>query len=117
METVNRPDAPSALFIDEYFVLTIRGSARLLNKTVITSRRHCLSKTFGDVTPDTLVAILNAAPTDGTSEDAYTVVGVEVWGYGVADIADLVARLNASHVAVVGIEEYVARLNQHVFNT
>ena len=79
---------------------------------IVSSRRHCLSKTFGYVTPDSLVPILNAAPTDPTSTSGYSVIGVEVWGYGVEDIVGVVGRLNASRVRVVGIDEYVACLKR-----
>ena len=51
----------------------------MLNRTVVTSRRHCLSRTFGDVTPASLVEALRAAPADPTSPAGFSVVGVEVW--------------------------------------
>lgn len=119
-----KPAPPEAVFVDEEVQLSIRGrawrlrdSAGGLTQTIVSSRRHCLSKTFGDVTPDTLVEILNRAPTDRRSTTAYSVVGVEVWGYGVKDIVSVVARLNKSRVRVVGIREYVACLKQHALSS
>lgn len=110
---------PVAIFVDEEVELSIKGDAwRLLNATgaesdtIVTSRRHCLSKTFGDVTPTSLIGILNDAPREPLSPSGYSVIGVEVWGYGVRDIAEVVARLNTSHVRIVGVGEYVACLKE-----
>mmetsp|Transcript_33275 Transcript_33275/g.54978 ORF Transcript_33275/g.54978 Transcript_33275/m.54978 type:complete len:539 (+) Transcript_33275:78-1694(+) len=115
-----QPAPPAAVFVDEEVQLSIKGAAWRVRDakgrptdTVVTSRRHCLSNTFGDVTPDSLVEILNHAPADPTSTSSYSVVGVEVWSYGVNDIVAVVARLNASRVRVVGTDEYVACLKQH----
>ena len=48
------------------------------------------------------------------SEDGYSLVGVEVWGYGVTDIRDVVSGLDNSRVRVVNAEDYVACLNEYV---
>ena len=48
---------PIAVLVDEYETLTIKGDAWYVtlgesgekSGTVVTSRRHCLSTTFGDV--------------------------------------------------------------------
>ena len=79
---------------------------------MFTSRRHTLSKTFGDVDPQSLVPLLNGAPQRPDSPDGYSVVGVEVWGYGVSDIARVAGNLDATRVRVVGLEEYVACLKE-----
>ena len=52
----------TAVLVDEYTKLTIKGDARFVRhggrnaSSVVTSRRHVLSKTFGDLTPAQLVA-------------------------------------------------------------
>ena len=53
---------------------------------------------------------LNAAPTDLRETSAYSVVGVEVWGYGVSNVVEIAkaAALDASPVKVVGLDEYLA---------
>eukprot|EP00928_Gymnodinium_smaydae_P079838 TRINITY_DN63673_c0_g1_i1.p2 TRINITY_DN63673_c0_g1~~TRINITY_DN63673_c0_g1_i1.p2 ORF type:complete len:305 (+),score=31.30 TRINITY_DN63673_c0_g1_i1:814-1728(+) len=121
MELLALPNPPKALFVDEELTLSIKGSAwRLptqsgdISNTILSSRRHVLSKTFGDVTPDSLRNVLNTAPLAPNSIDGYSIIGAEVWGYGVSDIAAIVANLNTSHVRIVGIGEYVACLKQRV---
>jgi hypothetical protein len=110
---------PEALFVDEEETLTIRGNAwRLrdaagkLSDTIVSSRRHCLSKTFGDVTPASLVQALNAAPNAPDSPDGYSVIGVEVWGYGVSDVRAIAEAVDPQRVRVVTLSEYVACLKE-----
>lgn len=103
--------------MDEYTQLTIRGDAFFLSSssTIVTSRRHVLSKTFGDVTPDSLVQLLDS-PTvsrDPTSVDGYSLITAEVWGYGVSDVVKIASRLNASNTRVVALDEYIACLRQN----
>jgi len=121
-EVVADPEAaPTAVLVDEYEALTIKGDAWYISlgdgtersNTVVTSRRHCLSTTFGDVTPDQLVETLNSSPTNPTSTDGYSVIGVEVWSYGVSDIAGIVERLDPTKTRVVSIDEYFACLKQN----
>jgi len=119
LELISLDNPPSAIFVDEYELLTIKGDSRLVgdSDTIVTSRRHTLSKTFGDVDVDSLVEKLNDegdSPKTPNSADGYSVIGVEVWGYGVSDIKNIIDRLDDS-IVVVSIEEYVACLNANVF--
>ena len=101
-------------------MLTIKGNARRLHgsngqptDTILSSRRHCLSKTFGDVTPAELVALLNTkAPNTPAVVEGYSMIGVEVWGYGVSDIVGVAEQLDSERVRVVGIGEFVACLKE-----
>eukprot|EP00658_Telonema_sp_P-2_P003204 TRINITY_DN11175_c0_g3_i1.p2 TRINITY_DN11175_c0_g3~~TRINITY_DN11175_c0_g3_i1.p2 ORF type:complete len:178 (+),score=58.07 TRINITY_DN11175_c0_g3_i1:42-575(+) len=103
------------LFDDYYLKSNLTGRVREVNRTLVTARRFALSKTFGvRVNPDQLVAGLNAGSVDYKSEQGYSVVGVEVWSYGVTDLKDVAARLEASRVRVVSAQEYAACLRQHV---
>ena len=115
-ETVGQPGPPRALFVDEYLRLTLHGSSLVLRDTLVTSRRHCLA-TWGDVTPATLPAILNAATTNASSGAGYSVIGVEVWSYRMADIVSIQAQLDPSRVQVASLGDYVACLRQRVFPT
>ena len=61
-EQLELASPPEAIFVDVEKVLTIKGNAQRLigangqpTDSVVSSRRHCLSKTFGDVTPVELV--------------------------------------------------------------
>ena len=112
------PHAPDAIFVDEHDNLTIHGDAFHVGSsmTVISSRRHALSKTFGDLRPADLQELLNSdsLPRDRTVADSYSVVGVEVWGYGVGDVADLIQGLNASLVQVLPLSQYLACMREHV---
>ena len=110
---------PEAVFVDEHDRLTIHGGAYLLPglpETIVTSRRHILSKTFGDVTHEELVQLLNDPnlPRDTSSMDSYSLIGVEVWGYGVSDIVGIVSKLNQSAVRVVSLSQYVSCLRRNI---
>jgi hypothetical protein len=76
-ETVSLPDAPIALFVDEGLKLSLYGRAVLLKDTVVTSRRHCLAH-WGDVTPESVVSLLNAGSTNSSSDAGYSFVVAEV---------------------------------------
>lgn len=104
-----------AIFLDDYYLSSnLSGRVLRINNTVITARRYALSKSFGvRVNPDQLVDALNAASATPNSEAGYSVVGVEVWGYGVKDIQNVVSRLNHTRVRVVSVQEYIDCLRQH----
>ena len=78
-EQLELSSPPEALFVDVEKVLTIKGNAQRLigadgqpTDSIVSSRRHCLSKTFGDVTPAELVKLLNtASPTTPTAVEGY----------------------------------------------
>ena len=59
---------------------------------------------------------LNSSPTDPTSTGGYSVIGVEVWGYGVTDIVEVVEALDPEKVRVVPLDEYFACLKQHALD-
>ena len=113
-ETVAPPGAPLALFVDEYLELTLRGRALLLNGTIVTSRRHCLA-VWGDVTPQTLVPLLDAGSTNSSSDAGYSFVVAEVWSYGLSALVEVGAAVNKSRVQVVGLPEYLSCLRERVF--
>ena len=106
--------APLAIFVDEYLQLTLRGRALLLNDTVVTSRRHCLA-VWGDVTPASVVPLLNAGSTNSSSDDGYSFVVAEVWSYGLTALRNVSAAVDPARVQVVGVDEYVACLRERVF--
>jgi hypothetical protein len=113
-ETVAPPGAPLALLVDEYLELTLRGRALLLNGTIVTTRRHCLAA-WGDVTPQTLVPLLDAGSTNSSSDAAYSFVVAEVWSYGLSALAEVGASVNKSRVQVVALDEYLSCLRERVF--
>jgi len=113
-ETVAPPDAPLALFVDEYVQLSLRGRALLLNNTVVTSRRHCLA-VWGDVTPATVVPLLNAGSTNSSSDAGYSFIVAEVWSYGLSALVNVSAAVDKGRVQVVGVDEYVSCLRERVF--
>ena len=104
------------IFLDDYYLSSnLSGRVLEINSTIVTARRYALSKTFGvRVDPSELVNALNSASIDPTVEAGYSLVGVEVWGYGVKDIHDIVSQLDLDRVRVVDANEYIRCLRELV---
>lgn len=61
-----------------------------------------------------LAAKLNAASTDITSPEGYTLVAVNIWSQNVSDIMNCIVKLNESKVRVVAPDEFVALVKRNV---
>ena len=113
-EVVAAPNAPLAIFVDEYLQLTLRGRALLLNGTVVSSRRHCLAS-WGDVTPESVVQLLDASSTNSSSDAGFSLIVAEVWSYGLSAFVNISRAVDSSVVQIVSIDEYLSCLRERVF--
>ena len=80
-------------------------------KPIVTARYNLWSGQFED--PQSLAAKLNAASTDVTSSNGYSLVAVHVWTNSVADVVQCASLLN-KNVRVVAPDEFVALVEKNV---
>lgn len=114
-EIVTGDFPPKAIFMEEYFHPSLTGKIELHQSTLVTARRYALSKTFG-INVDKLAKKLNMQSTDGSSENGYSLVGVEVWTHGISDIEKVINKLNSSRVQVVDINQYIKLIKKNVLD-
>lgn len=97
-----------------------KGSIKFVDeKPVITARYNLWPFADGTTTPlyessSSLAAKLNAASTDITTSDSYTLVAVHIWTQGAYDIMNCIVKLNKEKVRVVAPDEFVALVKKNV---
>eukprot|EP01106_Pelomyxa_sp_JSP_P003214 TRINITY_DN1483_c0_g1_i1.p1 TRINITY_DN1483_c0_g1~~TRINITY_DN1483_c0_g1_i1.p1 ORF type:complete len:526 (+),score=97.98 TRINITY_DN1483_c0_g1_i1:37-1578(+) len=79
---------------------------------VITGPRYILSSSMG-LLPDQLASLLNAASTDVTSPNAYSIVAVHCWTMSVDDVLKTISLLD-SDVLVVSPSEILASIAANI---